>query len=313
MIKINSKKKEYKKLDLAPITLFTFNRLEHLEKTINSLKKNNLAIHSELIIFSDYAKKRKDKIKIQEIRIYLKKISGFRKIKIYERKVNFGLSKNIITGLNKVFKKYERTIILEDDILVDKFFLKYMNEGLSLYKSDKRIASIHGYIYPIKFDKSIKEYFFLKGADCWGWGTWKRAWKAFDKNGKKLINEIDQKNLKYEFNFNNTYDYYQMLKKQIDGKNNSWAIRWYASAFLKNMLTLYPSKTFVRNIGIDGSGTHGKGNYNLNSKKFSRKKYFEITKSNITIEENMKAKNKIAIYFKKNEDFWLKKILKKIF
>ena len=127
-----------------------------------------------------------------------------------------------------------------------------------------------------------------------------------------MINKIDQKSLKHEFNFNNTYDYYQMLNNQIKGKNNSWAIRWYASAFLKNMLTLYPSKTFVRNIGIDGSGTHGKGNNNLNNKKFSRKKYFEIRKSNIIIEENMKAKNKIAIYFKKNEDIWLKKILKKI-
>lgn len=296
----------------APIIIFSYNRLHHLKRTIINLKKNSISKYSSLIIFSDGPKSPLDKLKIKEIRQYIKSIEGFKEIKCINRRINFGLSKNIITGLNKVFRKYERAIILEDDILVDKFFLKYMNEGLSLYKSDKRIASIHGYIYPIKFDKNIKDYFFLKGADCWGWGTWKRAWKVFDKHGKKLINKIDQKSLKHEFNFNNTYDYYQMLNNQIKGKNNSWAIRWYASAFLKNMLTLYPSKTFVRNIGIDGSGTHGKGNNNLNNKKFSRKKYFEIRKSNIIIEENMKAKNKIAIYFKKNEDIWLKKILKKI-
>ena len=45
---------------------------------------------------------------------------------------------------------------------------------------------------------------------------------------------------------------------QIAGKNNSWAIRWYASAFLANKLTLYPGQSLVSNIGGDGSGTnHG--------------------------------------------------------
>ena len=296
----------------APIVLFSYNRLLHLKKTIINLKQNNISKYSSLIIFSDGPKSKLDKIKIKEVRQYIKSINGFKDIKCINRKINLGLSKNIITGLNIVFKKYERAIILEDDILVDRFFLKYMNEGLSLYKRDSRVASIHGYIYPIKFSKNIKDYFFLKGADCWGWGTWKRAWKVFDKNGKKLINIIDKEKLKSEFNFNNSYDYYQMLKKQIKGKNNSWAIRWYASAFLKNMLTLYPSKTFVRNIGIDGSGTHGTGNYNLNNKKFTRKKYFEINKSNLSVEENIIAKNAISLYFKKNEDFWFKKILKKI-
>lgn len=296
----------------APIVLFSYNRLLHLKKTIINLKQNKISKYSSLIIFSDGPKSKIDKIKIKEVRQYIKSIKGFKEIKCINRKINLGLSKNIINGLNLVFKKYETAIILEDDILIDQFFLKYMNEGLSLYKHDKRVASIHGYIYPIKFNKKIKDYFFLKGADCWGWGTWRRAWKIFNKSGQKLINKIDKENLKSEFNFNNSYDYYQMLKKQINGKNNSWAIRWYASAFLKNMLTLYPSKTFVRNIGIDGSGTHGTGNYNLNNKKFSRKKYIEIKKSNLSVEENVIAKNIISLYFKKNEDFWFKKILKKI-
>jgi hypothetical protein len=50
-----------------------------------------------------------------------------------------------------------------------------------------------------------------------------------------------------------------MLKNQIAGKNNSWAIRWYASAFLADKLTLYPGRSLVHNTGNDDSGTHASG------------------------------------------------------
>ena len=52
------------------------------------------------------------------------------------------------------------------------------------------------------------------------------------------------------------YPFTRMLSNQIKGKNNSWAVRWHASCFLANMLTLYPGKSLVNNIGVDGSGTH---------------------------------------------------------
>ena len=51
-------------------------------------------------------------------------------------------------------------------------------------------------------------------------------------------------------------NYVRMLKNQINGNNDSWAVRWHISAFLKNMLTLYPGKSFVTNIGFDSSGQH---------------------------------------------------------
>lgn len=297
----------------APIIIFTFNRIRHLKKTINSLKKNKISTHSDLIIFSDGAASDNQRESIKEVRNYIKKINGFKSLKIYHRNKNYGLSENIISGISKVFKTYHSAIILEDDLLLNKFFLNYMNDGLLKYKNTNHVASIHGYIYPIQFKKNIPEYFFLKGADCWGWATWKRAWKNFDRNGKRLINKIDQKNLNKEFNFNNSYDYYQMLKKQILRLNNSWAIRWYASAFLKNMITLYPTKTFVKNIGADGSGTHGKSNKKLNFNNFSQRKYKSIKKMKISLNENTHAKKYIENYFKKNSESFIKKKIKNIY
>jgi hypothetical protein len=71
-----------------------------------------------------------------------------------------------------------------------------------------------------------------------------------------LLDELEFRKLTKEFDFSGFHPYTKMLRDQIAGKNNSWAIRWYASAFLKNKLTLYPGKSLVHNIGLDGSGTH---------------------------------------------------------
>jgi hypothetical protein len=58
------------------------------------------------------------------------------------------------------------------------------------------------------------------------------------------------------FTFRGSASYLNMLEEQIEGKNDSWAIRWYASAFLAGMFTLYPGRSLVQNIGLDASGTH---------------------------------------------------------
>jgi len=296
----------------APIILFCYNRIEHLKKTINSIKKNQLSKSSNFIIFSDGPKNTIDKKKVFKIRKYLKKLKGFKKIEIVEEKKNKGLSLNIIDGLNLIFKKYSSAIILEDDLVVSKNFLTYMNEGLARFKNDKKVISIHGYSYPFKADGNDPEYFFLKGADCWGWATWAKSWTIFENNGKKLKELIINKKTTNEFNFNNSFDYMKMLNNQIKGKNNSWAIRWYASAFLKNKLTLYPKNTFVKNIGTDGSGTHGSEDYDTyNIKKFLENSYIPIKGIQIKIKENTLMKKKFEVYFNTQKKYWkFKKILK---
>ena len=282
----------------APIILFCYNRLDHLKKTIDSLKKNKLSKFSKLIIFSDGPKNKQDELKIINLRKYLRKIKGFKSINIKEQINNKGLAQSIIDGLNDIFSKYSSAIILEDDLILSKNFLEYMNDSLQLYKNKRKIISIHAYSYPIKFQKSDPEYFFLRGADCWGWATWSRSWKLFNKDGNFLRKKLIQKKLVKQFNFNNSFDYMKMLEDQIKGKNNSWAIRWHASAFLKNKLTLYPKNSFVKNIGIDGSGTHGIESFSrFNRKIFQKKPYKKIKDSKLNVEENILMRKKFENYF----------------
>ncbi len=281
-------------MDFAPIVLFVYNRLDHLKLTLKSLKKNKEASNTDLIIYSDGPKNKLDKVNVYKVRSFLKKVSGFKKKKIICRVKNIGLANNIVNGINQTFKKYDKAIIIEDDILVSNVFLKFMNTNLISYNKNKNVASIHGYCYPIKFKKNNEETFFLKGADCWGWGTWKRAWKEYNNNSKYLINLIKRKNLQREFDFNYSYPYLEMLKL-TEKKNHSWAIKWYASAFVKNMFTLYPKKSYVRNIGNDGSGT----NSSVQKKFYTNNLNNKISFKKIEIKDNNEARTLFEKFFNK--------------
>ncbi|MCX7386138.1 MAG: hypothetical protein NTX48_05680 [Planctomycetales bacterium] len=239
---------------LAPIALFVYRRLQHARATVESLLQNPESQDSDLFIFCDAAKSADVGDAVAEVREFVQGISGFRSITIIERKENFGLSRNIIGGVTDVLSKAGRVIVVEDDLVSSPFFLRYMNDGLDVYADDSPVASIHGYVYPV--DRPLPETFFLRGADCWGWATWTRAWQCFCADGQKLLAELERQRLLGEFDMEGAFAFAQMLRDQTAGKNDSWAIRWHASTFLAGMYTLYPGKSLVQNIGNDSSGTH---------------------------------------------------------
>jgi hypothetical protein len=238
----------------APIALFTYNRPQHTKLTVNALANNFLAPESKLIIFSDGPKNPDDEQNVRETREYLKTVTGFRSVEIVEQKHNLGLAKSIIEGVTKIVDRYGKIIVVEDDVVTSPYFLQYTNRSLEMYEQDEKAVCIHGYVPPVK--TKLPDTFFLRGADCWGWATWKRGWKLFNPDAEQLLDKINAAGLAKHFNFDNTFRYTRMLKQQAEGKIDSWAIRWHASVFVEGGLTLYPKQSLVVNIGFDGSGTH---------------------------------------------------------
>jgi hypothetical protein len=238
----------------APISLFVYNRLEHTRRTVDALRANTHAAESDLYVFADAARDEKDAASVTAVREFVRSITGFKSLKVIERDGNLGLAASIIGGVSEVLRSHDRIIVMEDDLVTSPFFLRYMNEALDYYETDDRVASIHGYVYPTALP--LPETFFLRGADCWGWATWRRGWTLFNPDGSVLLSELQATNSTREFDFDGAFQYTGMLRDQIAGANNSWAIRWYASAFLRNKLTLYPGRSLVINIGTDASGTH---------------------------------------------------------
>lgn len=271
---------------LSPIALFAFNRPRCLQATLKALAANTLARHSLLTIFCDGPRDVEEKKRTDEVRDIARRAAGFASVSLVMREENQGLASSITAGVSAMLQKYSQVIVVEDDLRTSPHFLSYMNDGLRLYKDDHQVASISGWSCP-GAEKLKDQSFFLRGADCWGWATWRRAWAHFNPDARFLYEEIRRRNLQESFNYNSLYDFMQMLKLTAEGTLNSWAICWYASTFLKEMLTLYPSVSFVFHDGAQG--THVDNNAGIAQQLILAEKPVDLSK--IPVAESSKGRS----------------------
>jgi len=243
-------------MNLAPIVLFVYNRLDHTRQTIEALQKNDLANESELYIYSDAAKDNYAESEVLKVREYINTVSGFKEIHIVKRADNWGLANSIIDGVTHIVNQYGKIIVIEDDIVTSPGFLNYMNEALTLYKDDKKIMHIAGYLPETSGQESLPNSFFLRFMSCWGWATWKDSWSNANWDAQYLFDKINTKKALKKFNLNNAISFHRQLEDNINGSITTWAIKWFSTIFIYDGLCLYPHKSFVKNIGLDGSGVH---------------------------------------------------------
>lgn len=268
---------------LAPIALFVYNRPDHTQRTINFLKQNILANDSMLYIFSDGPKTASDINLVNEVRVIIQATTGFKSVQIITRDTNYGLADSIIDGVSSIISQHGKIIVFEDDLISSAHTLQYFNDALDKYQNETRVMHIGAYMYPIKTDQ-LPETFFYRAASSWGWATWARAWNYFEPDINKLINQFDDKQIR-AFSIDGKMNFWKQMKELQKKKNNSWAIRWYASIFLNGGLTLNPGKSLINNIGHDGTGVHS-GNHNLYENTISIKRVITFPEK---IEENEQA------------------------
>ncbi len=293
-------------MNTAPVLLFAYNRLEHLKRCILSLQQNTLAKKSDLYVISDGPKNKSFEVSVNNVRNYLKEFeeqsdTGFRSVTIIERGANWGLADNIIEAVTRFTKDYGKVIVVEDDLILAPYFLQFMNDALEVYKDEPCV----GHIQACDFinSKDMPMTFLIKWTGSWGWGTWERAWQYYNPNGLSLLQQLEERNLTKEFDFNGKYGFTRMLRRQIAGLNNSWAIRWNASLFLNDKLSLNVGRSLVQNEGFDNSGTYyGGGNL------YSSELWMEpisVVKEPV-LEENLFARSQFELYYARTNSFWAK-------
>ncbi|WP_339813385.1 DapH/DapD/GlmU-related protein [uncultured Imperialibacter sp.] len=282
-------------METAPIVLFAYNRPWHTEQTLEALSKNELALESKLFIYADGPKENisiEDLSKIEQTRRILNKKKWCKEVYIKESDTNKGLADSIVAGVTEVVNKYGKVIVLEDDIVTSAGFLKYMNDALRLYEKDKDVMHISGYMYP--HDETLPETFFFNVPLCWGWGTWKRAWVNFNGNSAYLWKEIALKRGWDSFNKVGG-DYLQkQLAGNITGTMKTWFIKWHASLYLLDGMSLYPNRSLVQNIGFDRTGEHKESNNFAYKVELSN----GVRVDRISLKEDEKAKEIILTFYK---------------
>lgn len=290
-------------MNYAPILVFVYNRLEHTRQCLASLQQNILAKESDLFIYSDAAKTQECKEKVKEVRKFVHSIEGFKSVTIIEREINWGLAKNIISGVTDTVNKFGKVIVVEDDLVLSPYFLQFMNDALEIYKDEPKVGHIQACDY-IQND-CLPYTFLIKWTGSWGWATWDHAWKYFNPDGKALLQLLEERNLTKEFDFNGKYGYTRMLRRQIKGKNNSWAIRWNASLFVNDILSLNVGRSLVKNLGFDGSGTNAGGGDLYSSVLYMN--HLPVKKIS-PIVENKQARQAYSDYYARTNSFMAKAI-----
>lgn len=285
----------------APILLFTYNRPAHTRRLVESLLQNAEAAHSHLFVYSDAPRDGQAEAAVGEVRRYLRGLRGFGHVELIERRENWGLARNIMEGVSEQVNRFGRVIVLEDDLVVAPYFLRFMNDALEAYRDEPRV----GHIQACDFtgDASLPDTFLILWTGSWGWGTWKRAWQLFNPDGRALLGQLEERGLTRRFDFNGAYRYTRMLRRQVEGKNNSWAIRWNASLFLAGVLSLNVGRSLVLNDGFDGSGTHCGGG-NLYRSTLWQQPLPVVPIGDIV--ENEEARRCYERYYRRNFGFWAK-------
>lgn len=244
---------------LAPIILFVYNRLWHTRQTVEALQKNELVTESELYVFCDGPKESatdEQREKVHEVQEYVQSITGFKKLHIKVQESNMGLANSVINGVTEVVEKYGKVIVVEDDIVTHPFFLRFMNDCLNVYEDRLDIFMIGGYNPNIKFPSKYKDDLYVVHRSCsWGWATWRNRWILADWNVSDYYLMCENQSLQNRFNRGGG-DMFPMLKAQMDGKIDSWAIRWDYSMYKHDALCVRPVKSLCSNCGLDGSGVH---------------------------------------------------------
>jgi len=234
------------------IALFVYNRSEHTHEVLKGLQRNNIP---KLYIFSDGIKDEKDRDSIEKVRNLIDSIDWC-ETEIIKSKENEGLANSIVYGVNYVLERHTRIIVLEDDCIPSDDFVAFMEKCFDKYENNKKVMSVTGYSFPIDISNNYPyDIYFSYRSSSWGWGTWRRAWEYFDRN-ESILEEIKKSsNLRKKINRAGE-DLIPMLKNQLNGKLDSWAVFWSINIIKNNGVCINPVRSKIKNVGHDGTGIH---------------------------------------------------------
>lgn len=284
------------KSPVAPIAIFAYRRPDNLQRCLNSLLKNPECANSDLYIFIDGPKSAAELMEVQSTIEVAEHVVGFKSISVVKRDRNLGLANSIRTGIDRIFLNHDKVIVLEDDLVTSSSFLGYMNQSLATFENTSQVISVQGSNYFA--NALLSQPFFLTGADCWGWGTWRGKWKKIEWDPARSLNALqaDCAAMEY-FDLFGSYPHSNILKDVASGRVDSWAILFHANASVLGLLSLYPHMSQVSNDGNGLGATHMTVSDDFSSELFSNRDW----NFSIAVQENETARKFQISYFQERK------------
>lgn len=254
---------------LSPVVVFAYNRPDHLRQTLTALAEAELAAQSRVRIYADGPRDAAALEAVAAVRGVLDDPvwrTRFAAFEVVAAEANQGLARAIIGGVTEVVEAAGRVIVLEDDLIVSRDFLRFMNDALEFYRDHANVGSISGFS-PLKARPAGYTHDVMRvPRNCsHGWATWADRWREVDWTAAEASRLREDRELRRRFDSAGS-DRFDRLQRQLAGKINSWSIRFGLWQVLSGRDTIYPVANHVRNIGFDDSGTHTRTGEGINDR-----------------------------------------------
>lgn len=241
----------------APIVIPTYDRYEKFEVCVEALRKCADVEKHDIFVFIDGARDSESSKAQNNILHYLNTLRGSElRLNIEIRKYNLGASRNCSLAQAAITEKYGRSIYMEDDIVPAPGYLRFMNDALNYYEDDLRVLSIAGFS-PVDVSSLTESgVYFSNRFNAWGSGIWRRSLAVYPSRemftpiSQDFVDAINVVEKKYGSALA------RLARKVVDDELDAQDIRNTLVQIATNCYTAYPVKSFVSNIGHDGSGVH---------------------------------------------------------
>jgi hypothetical protein len=246
----------------TPILFIIFNRPDLTQLVFNEIKKAKPLF---LYITADGPRKnnKSDLENCKKTREIIKQIDWECQVKTNFSEVNLGCKLGVSSGINWFFENIDEGIILEDDCLPNQSFFFFCQELLAYYRNDQRIMQIGGANFQPVQNRNDKSYYFSKYSHIWGWASWKRAWKYYDRDIKNFPDFKKEKIISNIFTEKLMQIYWlKRFEEVYNGKIDTWDFQWQYTTLIHNGLSVIPNKNLISNIGFGVNSTHTKDKNN---------------------------------------------------
>ena len=235
--------------ETIPVVLLAYARPVHLARVLACLRENAVPL---LYAFADGAKGPADAAAVAEVRAMLRAVDWC-EVRLTERAENFGLGKNVLTGVSEVAARHEAFVVWEDDLIAVPGTYAWMCSALRHYATDERVMSVSAWTHPRVTPADVGEGpYFDARAECWVWGAWARSWRGMPEQTAvmKMAAAVRRGMAPDAYGA----DLPEMAR--VEAKKNIWAVRWLYHHFQHGGLSVRPPWSMVEHIGFGAGATN---------------------------------------------------------
>ena len=237
----------------TPVVIFLYRRPAHVNELLVRLQ---LVRPARVWLVADGPKDTTEKNLCEQARQAAEGgISWPCKIERFYADTNLGLKKRIETGLDQVFEHEEEAIILEEDCHPTPNFFLFCEAMLEKYRNEPKVGAISGNCFLPKKQLVATDYYFSRYVHIWGWATWGRAWKAYDrrswawpKQGFCKLFPNAEKTEKAYWN--------RIFGRVASGELSTWDYCWISWFWMQGWVSITPAQNLVRNVGFGPDATN---------------------------------------------------------